>query len=90
MGLGRGDAGVPGVRVSAVQRLQAHGAALGRMPVERPLLLGLAPWLLGLGLKVRHHRTFLACLAFALIRLAAFGFHGGPSLPAAASQARVP
>ena len=67
-----------------------HGAALWRMPVECPLLMGLAPWLLGLGIEVRHHRTFLACLAFTLIRLTAFGFHGCPSLPAAASPDQAP
>ena len=48
------------------------------------LLLMLAPWLLGLGIEVRHHRTFLARLAFPLIGLAAFSFHPCPSLPAAA------
>src|SRR4030095_12768297 len=67
-----------------------HGAALWRMPVECPLLMGLAPWLLGLGIEVRHHRTFLACLAFTLIRLTAFGFHGCPSLPALASPDQAP
>jgi predicted small lipoprotein YifL len=38
---------------------------------------------------VRHHRTFLAGLAFTLIRLAACGFHGAPSLPAAAAHAHA-
>jgi hypothetical protein len=43
------------------------------------LLLVLAPLLQGLGIEVRHHGTFLACLAFTLIGLAAFGFHPCPS-----------
>jgi hypothetical protein len=44
----------------------------------------LAPLLLGIGIEVRHHRTFLARLTFTLIGLAAFGFHPGPSLSTAA------
>jgi hypothetical protein len=54
------------------------------------ILLGLEPFLLSLGIEARHHGTFLARLAFTLIRLTAFGFHRCPSLPAAASHDRAP
>ena len=40
----------------------------------------LAPVLQGLGIEVRHHRTFLTRLAFPLIGLAAGGLHLSPSL----------
>jgi len=53
------------------------------------LLLVLAPLLLGLGIEVRHHWTFLARLAFPLIGLAAFGFHPCPSLPTVVWYNRV-
>ena len=53
------------------------------------LLLMLAPCLLGLGIEVRHHRTFLARLAFPLIGLAAGGLHPSPSLSATAVPNRV-
>jgi hypothetical protein len=53
------------------------------------LLIVLAPLLLGLGIEVCHHWTFLARLAFTLIGLAAFGFHPYPSLPTAAWYNRV-
>jgi len=89
MGLGMGGAACR-VSASAPSNARPHtGHALWRMSVERLLLLGLAPWLLGLGIQVHHHRTFLAGLAFTLIRLAAFGFHGAPSLPAAAAHAQA-
>jgi hypothetical protein len=89
MGLGMGGAACR-VSASAPSKTRPHtGHALWRLPVERLLLLGLAPWLLGLGIQVRHHWTFLAGLAFTLIRLAACGFHGAPSLPAAAAHAQA-
>ena len=90
-GMGLGMGGAAGrVSASTPSNARPHtGHALWRMSVERLLLLGLAPWLLGLGIQVHHHRTFLAGLAFTLIRLAAFGFHGAPSLPAAAAHAHA-
>lgn len=56
---------------------------------DHPLPLVLAPLLQGLGIAGRHHGTCLACLAFTLIGLAAFGFHPCPSLPTAASYHRI-
>ena len=49
----------------------------------------LAPVLQGLGIAVRHHRTFLTRLAFPLIGLAAGGLHLSPSLAAPAVSNRV-
>src|SRR5437763_169006 len=67
------------------EELRSEGARSSNSNAMVPLL-GLAPLLLSLGIEARHHRTFLAGLAFTLIRLTAFGFHGCPSLPAAASH----
>ena len=53
------------------------------------LLLVLTSVLQGLGIEVRHHRTFLTRLAFPLIGLAAGGLHPSPSLAATAVSNRV-